>query len=458
MDYHQFIRDKELKFTVSGFDAESVNEYLKPFQRDIVKWALKLGKAALFLQCGLGKTICQLSWADAVINHTSGKVLLLTPLAVSPQTLREASKFSIDGVRLCRDGAVKDSDRIVVTNYENLHKFSSVDFVGVVLDESSILKSFSSATRNQLIEMFDGTPYRLACTATPSPNDYMELGNHAEFLGIMSRVEMLAHFFTHDGGDTSKWRLKGHAQDEFWKWVGSWAVMLNNPSDMGYKDDGYNLPPIAYQEFLVESQLTPDEGQLFKLEASGLLERRRARRESIADRVAKAAEIVNNSDEQWLVWCDLNDEGDMLEAAIDGAVQVAGKDTIEHKESSLLSFADGEFKVLISKPSIAGFGMNFQNCHNIIFVGLSDSYESMHQAISRCYRFGQTKQVNVYIITASTEGAVLRNIRRKEQDAIAMAESMIKHISVNQNVKSTVRQTDEYNPTQLLILPKWMAA
>jgi DNA modification methylase len=434
MNYDTFLKSKVIDFKSQGFDPINLNPYLKPFQSDIVTWACKLGRSAVFCACGLGKTIMQLAWAEQVCNHTGGKVLVLTPLAVAAQTVREGEKFGIDA-RVSRDGELLDSDRIVITNYESLHKFSAVDFDGIVLDESSILKSFTSSTRNQIIGMFNRTPFKLACTATPSPNDHMELGNHAEFLGVMSRTEMLSTFFVHDGGDTSKWRLKGHAKNEFWKWMAKWAVMMESPINLGYEDDGYDLPPLIYHEHTIDNG---DEVN------GGLLIRRQARRESMPDRVNETATLVNSSDDQWIVWCDLNDEGDMLEKAIPDSVQIAGKHSDKFKEESMMKFIDGSIRVLISKPSIMGFGMNFQNCHKMAFVGLSDSYELLHQALKRCHRFGQKYPVDAHIVISSKEGAVLRNIQRKEQDGKIMMESMIKHISINQDLHPTSRQSDEY--------------
>ncbi len=441
INYSEFLQQKSRSIQPSGFATTALNRHLFDFQRDIVRWALYRGKAAIFAGCGLGKSLMQLAWADKVIDRTIQPVLVLTPLAVGKQTEAEAIKFDISA-RFTKDGIVKDSDRVVITNYESLHKFDSNLFAGIVLDESSILKSYSSATRNQIIEAFAKTPYKLACTATPSPNDYMELGNHAEFLGAMSRVEMLATYFTHDGGDTSKWRLKGHAKGEFWQWVSQWAMTIERPSDLGYPNEGYDLPELKYHDIVIDRQLMPDDGQLFKLEAGDLMERRRARRESIADRVGACAELVNNSPEQWLIWCDLNDEGDALEKAIPDAVQVAGKHSDEFKETAMADFVSGSTRVLVSKSSICGFGMNFQNCHNIAFVGLSDSYESLHQAIRRCWRFGQKESVNVYIITASSEGAVLKNIRRKEAIANEMTEQTKQYITTNLHAKLDDKKTE----------------
>lgn len=443
MQYKEFLESKASTIKAVGFKPDRLNPNLFLFQRDIVDWALQLGKAAIFAGCGLGKSCCMLSWADAIIDHTGGKVLIVAPLSVTTQTHNEGIKFGIE-TRVTKTGELLDTDRIVITNYQSLHKFSATDFIGVVLDESSILKSLNGSTKEQIVEMFAHTQYKLACTATPSPNDYTELGNHADFLGVCSSTEMLATYFTHDGGDTSKWRLKGHAKREFWKWVSGWAVTIEKPSDIGYSDDGYDLPPIEYHEHIVAVEMAPDDGQLFKLEATDLMDRRRSRRNSIDDRVAKCAELVNASDEQWLVWCHLNDEGDALESAIDGATQIAGKDSDDQKESKMMGFMDDTYRVLVSKSQISGFGVNMQHCHNIAFVGMSDSYEQLYQAIRRCWRFGQTDQVHVHFITASSDGAVVRNIKRKERDMEVMIKSMIEEVSIGQDLKPTANESIEY--------------
>jgi DNA modification methylase len=394
------------------------------FQRDIVGWALKRGRASIFADCGLGKTPMQLEWA----SHVPGNVLVLAPLAVSLQTVGEGKKFGID-VHYCRDQSqVKPG--ITITNYEMIEHFDASYFTGVVLDESSILKSFTGKIRNQIIETFQRTPFRLACTATPAPNDYMELGNHAEFMGVMSRTEMLAMFFVHDGGETSKWRLKGHAENEFWKWLCSWAAMIRKPSDIGYDDDKFVLPPMNMLQHTVKTNEAPD-GFLFPVEALTLQERQHERKVTTELRVQECAELVSKKpDEQWLIWCNLNDESAQLKAAIPGSVEVKGSDSVEHKEKAMIGFANGEVKILISKPSICGFGMNFQSCHNMAFVGLSDSYEQFYQAMRRCWRFGQQKSVNVHVITAETEGAVVRNIQRKEEDAMKLADNMLEHMKL----------------------------
>ena len=388
MKYETFLNNKNTILENSGFevDKEELNPMMFDFQKDIVKWALAKGRAAIFADTGHGKTVMQLEWASKIHKLTGGKVLILAPLAVTEQTQREGSKFGINVTVCSSQDDVKDG--INITNYEKLDKFISKEFIAIVLDESSILKSFTGKVRNQLIDRFRNTPYKLACTATPSPNDYMELGNHSEFLGVMTRAEMLSMYFIHDGGQTSKWRLKGHAKDVFWQWVSSWAVVICNPKDLGYDVKGFTLSKLNIYEIIADGIEPTDE-------VLTLTERRNARKESLEDRCRAAAKLVNDSDEQWLIWCDLNDESKMLHNLINESVEVKGSDKPEHKTKSAVEFAKGNIKALVSQPLIFGMGLNFQSCRNMIFVGLSDSYELYYQAVRRCWRFGQTREVNV---------------------------------------------------------------
>lgn len=422
MEYRDFLAKKQIADIATGLEKiPRLNDKLFPFQRDIVAWALKRGRAAIWADCGLGKSFIQLEWA----KHIPGDVLILAPLAVSGQTIREGKKLGID-VTACR----KQEDckpGINITNYEMLSHFDATKFKGVVLDESSILKAFDGKTRNLIIDSFSKTPFRLACTATPSPNDYMELGNHAEFLGVMGYSEMLAMFFVHDGAETQKWRLKGHAQKDFWTWICSWAVMIKRPSNLGYEDNGFKLPKLTMMEHIVEAERATD-GMLFAMPAASLQERISARRETVNDRAKQCAKIVNTTPGPWVVWCNLNSESALLAKLIKGAVEVKGSDSIKYKEDSLIGFTENKFRVIISKPSIAGLGLNWQHCSNMAFVGLSDSYEEFYQAVRRCWRFGQKKEVNVHVIIANTEGAVLSNIKRKENDAEKMATEMVKNM------------------------------
>jgi hypothetical protein len=403
---------------------------LRPFQRDIVTWGLRQGRAAVFAGTGLGKTFQQLSWAKEIQHDTWRRILVLAPLAVAQQTVQEAKKFDIDSVEYAPDRASIKSN-IVVTNYDRIDNFDPADFAGIVLDESSIIKAHDSKTRAKLIEFTRDIPFRLPCTATPAPNDYVELGNHAEFLGVCSAKEMLATWFVHnssmkavsaknhDKKPAAEWRLKGHAEQEFWAWLSSWSVMLRHPNELGYDEPGYDLPPLHKHFITVPSDLPA---------AHTLSERLRARRDSTVDRVRTAATLVNmQPDRPWLVWCNSNLESEMLTAAIAGAVEVRGSHPAELKAQRLLGFANGTVRVLVSKPSIAGWGMNFQRCADMVFVGLNDSFEQLFQAIRRCWRFGQTSDVRAYFIASTAEGAVVSNLAAKEAAADRMADEMSKH-------------------------------
>lgn len=450
-DYEAFIAKKStaaLHTDSIQLEADDINHKLYRFQRDIVRWALAKGRAAIFADCGLGKTPMQLEWAHHVIRERGGMVLILAPLAVAAQTVAEGIKFGVD-VTLCE--TVKDlRPGINITNYEKLGKFEGCHFTGVVLDESSILKSFTGKVRNQIIDFFSNTPFRLACTATPAPNDFMELGNHAEFLGIMSYSEMLAMFFVHDGGQTSKWRLKGHAEEVFWQWMGSWAVVMNSPADLGYQIDGYDLPDLRVHEIVAD-------GEDVSADTLTLLQRRKARRDTLELRCDTAAELVNNSDEQWIVWCDLNDESNNLAQKIIGSVEVQGSDSSSIKASRMIGFSIGLHKCIITKPSIAGFGMNWQNCCKMVFVGLSDSYEQYYQAIRRCWRFGQNRPVDVYIVISSKDGCVKDNIERKQADCEKMRLAMVEQTKeiTKQELRSTCRLATPYEPNVEMSLPAW---
>jgi hypothetical protein len=421
--YLEFIERKELKLRDCGLsEVPALNPKLFDFQSAIVGQSLRKGRYALFCDCGLGKTPMQLEWAAQV----PGRVLILAPLAVAQQTVREGQKFGHD-VRYIRS-QTSDCAKIHITNYEMLEHFYSVDqdYSAVVLDESSILKSYSGSMRNQIVSTFERTPYRLACTATPAPNDYMELGNHSEFLGALTRTEMLSTFFVHDGGDTAKWRLKRHAERDFWQWVCSWAVMARKPSDLGFDDGKFILPELRIHDVNVQVN-KPTDGRLFSLPAITLEERRHARQDSVVERGEQVAEIASRKpNEPWIVWCNLNTESEMAAELIPDAVELRGSDDREDKAAKMLDFAAGNIRVLVTKPSIAGFGMNWQHCANVQFLGLSDSYEQFYQAVRRCWRFGQSRPVDCYIVTSSNEGAVTENIKRKERDAAKLAEEMIR--------------------------------
>jgi len=442
--YDDFLNAKRAIIPPVGFEPESINEKLYPFQRDIVAWACRKGKACVFADCGMGKTAIQLEWANQVCKHIdNAKVLIVAPLAVSAQTVREGRKFDIE-VNRCR-AASELMDGINITNYEMLHAFEGVRFDGVVLDESSILKSYSGKIRNQIINMFENVPFKLACTATPSPNDYMELGNHAEFVSIMTRTEMLATFFTHDGGNTSKWRLKGHAVDVFWDWVSQWAVTVTSPSDLGYDAGGFDLPELSIHQVVVESPTLVDDSRLFAVEAVTLSDQQKARRTTVEVKGDAIAQKVNSDDGQWLIWCDLNAESEYLASSIPDAVEVRGSDTDEHKEKSMLGFADGTIRVLVTKPSIAGFGMNWQNCHQMAFCGLSHSYEQFYQAVRRCWRYGQTQPVSVDVVVSDQETAIVANVISKRDASDEMKEQMTRRsMRIRTDESMTARDSMPY--------------
>lgn len=433
-----------------------IGDTLFPHQVDLTRWALNKGRAAIFADTGLGKTRMQLEWARNVA--TEGRVLIIAPLAVSGQTVREGIEIGVR-VKYCREDS--PSDQIVITNYEMAEYFDANDFAGVILDESSILKSFTGSTRTMLIEKFASTQYRLACTATPAPNDFTELGNHAEFLGVKTRVEMMAEYFVHDGGSVQNWRIKGHAVNDFWRWVATWGAVVRSPADLGYDDSLYVLPPLNTHEHVIEISAKHGwiTGHLFPQQALDLNSQRAVRRNTTAERVRIASEIVSQEDSHALIWCELNNEADAVTSAIPGAVQVKGCDSPDLKTENLLAFANGEIPVLVTKPKIAGFGMNWQHCHRMIFIGASHSYEQTYQAIRRCWRFGQTRPVDVHIIRTSTEYAVVANYLRKEKDAAELGVAMAAHVGDAMRAEIGVSSRHEWNPhnpEQSIEIPAWM--
>lgn len=454
--YQEFLARKAITDPMTGLvDVPDLPECLFPFQRDIVAWALRRGRAALFAGTGLGKSLMELAWADAIRHQTGKDILHLAPLAVSNQLGREGEKFGIP----CRIVASQSDcgSGTNITNYQKLDHFDLSRFGGVILDESSILKNVNGHYRTKLIEMCQTIPFRLAATATPAPNDFMELGNHAEFLGIMKYTDMLATFFVHDGGDTQKWRLKGHAENEFWKWMASWAVMLRKPSDLGYENDGYDLPPLNYVSHIVAAGNDPFGDTLFPMQAETLQERISARRSTIDGRCKLAAEMTP-LDRPFVWWCNLNAEAEKLTKTIPTAVNLHGGLKDSEKERILVDFSEGRISHLVTKPSLAGFGMNWQHCADTGFVGLNDSFEQFYQAVRRFWRFGQTKPVTCHIIASELEGATVANIKRKEMDADRMAAAMVMHMAdlSSKVIRGSVRDTPDYNPQVIVEIPSFL--
>ena len=452
--YRGFIGGKFSHIASSGIVRDSLPDSLFDHQRVLTKWALRKGRAAIFADTGLGKTRMQLVWADEVARATECPVLILAPLAVAEQTCAEARSIGIDARRAYSED---DGGAVVVTNYDRVHLFDHARYGGVVLDESSIIKHHDSKTFAYLTDAFMQTPYKLCATATPAPNDWMELGTHAEFLGVKSRTEMLAEYFTHDGGETQKWRLKGHARVPFWQWVSSWGAMIRSPADLGFDASAYELPPLTVREHMVDCGEWSG-GDLFMIEASSLSERRDARRSSINERVAACADAVNGDDSPWVIWCELNAESDALTAAIPDAVEVRGSDDSKTKADRMMAFSRGEIRVLVTKPKIAGFGMNWQHCANVAFVGVTDSFESYYQSIRRCWRFGQTRRVKVHIFSSEAEGAVKSNLKRKEIAAMQMLDELSRATreAVQCEVLGASRPRSVYSGDKPVVVPGFL--
>jgi len=443
VQYEDFVASKRRAEVATGHNPSDLNEHLFDFQHAIVTWAVRRGRSAIFADTGLGKTLMQLSWADEIASHTGGMVLILAPLAVSEQTIEQGSTFGID-VRRVPNGGTPDAPGVWITNYERMDAIDFASLHGLVLDESSILKAHDGKTRQRIIDAAQGIPYRLSCTATPSPNDFEELGNQCEFLGVMTRTEMLATYFVNDTGDTGTWRLKGWGQSRFWEWMGTWSVVLRNPSDIGFDGSRYILPEPKYIEHVVDTEVT---GDLFAKPAQTMLERRKAQRDSIEARCRALADVVNaDTSEPWLIWCHLNDEAELLAELIPGAVNVQGSDKPEVKAARMMEFSHGTLRVLISKPKICGFGMNWQHCARMAFVGLDDSFEKFYQAVRRCYRFGQNRNVHVHLFTAENEGQILANLKRKEVQHHQMSANMIEHMKdiMNNELQGQQNIVDEY--------------
>lgn len=518
VNYDDFIAAKGASAPPTGIeDVGDLGDHLFPFQSDLTAWALRRGKAALFEAVGLGKTRQQLTFAVEASRHLArkgqpSKALVLTPLAVAAQTVREADEIGFDA-KYCREPSEQVDGAITVTNYDRLDKFNPAEFGIVVLDESSVIKHHDSATRTKIIDAFEHTPFRLACTATPAPNDRKELGNHSEFLGVLTLQEMLSEFFVHDSGKTSQWRLKGHAERHFWRWVASWGAMVTKPSDLGYEDAGYNLPPLTLIDHVVpatlahgmaitkerckacegegkvkatDEQIEAGSDALLECEdcggegaillpgtqlclpgvprpASSLIAQRKARRATLDERVKMAVDVIMAEPaEQWIIWCELNKEAEALHRALTklpgGAVEIRGNHKPDVKEKAMLGFASGSIRRLITKPSIAGYGLNWQSCARACFVGASHSFEDVHQALGRNHRFGQKREVRAHMVYSELEGPVRANLERKRKEFAQMAEAMRGIVAgyVKQNVLGSGRGVTPYEPTVPMRIPAWL--
>ena len=462
-EYHELIARKRVTFEPRGLaNVPSLNPAMFPHQHHSTDFALRTGCAAMFLDTGLGKSLCALDWGRVIVEHTNKPVLMLAPLAVAMQHEREAGKFGIDAK------AVREPDdiggaRVYITNYDRLDKFDASQFGGVILDESSILKSFTGATTRKLISTFAQTPFRLACTATPAPNDHAELGQHSEFLGALSQSQMLVRWFLHDSADTGTWRMKGHAVEDFWNWVASWARCVSKPSDLGFSDDGFALPKMTMIRHIVEADRSIHAGdekdgqaKLFRMPETSATSIHREKRLTIEARADKIAALVAaDPNEPWVIWCDTDYEADALTDRIPHAVEVRGSMRPDVKEERITAFSTGAAQIIITKPSVAGFGLNWQHCARMAFVGLSFSYESFYQAVRRCWRFGQTRPVNVHVAMADTEAAIWDVVSRKSGDHDAMKAEMVKAMS---RASHSVREIEDYTPNKKATLPAWMAA
>lgn len=450
MDYEQFIRHKSHLGGMSGFDPVWMPEFLFDFQQSLVEWSLRKGKAAIFADCGLGKTPMQLVWAENIVRKTGGRVLIITPLAVAAQTVREAEKF---GIECQRSAAGELPGNILVTNYERLHYFNPDDFEGVVCDESSAIKNFEGERQKVVNDFMRKRPYRLLCTATAAPNDYIELLTSAEILGEMGRMDALGTFFKNDENSLhpiwwgARWRFKKHAERDFWRWVCSWARAVRRPSDLGYDDRDFILPELHINQTVIHNT-QPFNGRLFPVVASTMKEQREERRLTIRERCETVAHMVDH-DKPAVVWCHYNEEADLLEKMIPGAKQVKGGDTDTEKEAAFLGFSNGDIRVLVTKPKIGAFGLNWQHCaHMTLFP--SHSFEQYYQAVRRCWRFGQTQPVTVDIVTTDGEIGVLKNLQRKTEAAQKMFDMLVREMT---NAMEIERVDNHTNETEL---PAWL--
>jgi hypothetical protein len=454
--YAEFLDRKTHAGAEHGFEPVWMPPQLFDFQVALVEWAIRKGRAAIFADCGLGKTAMQLTWAENVARHTGRPVLILTPLAVAAQTIREGEKF---GIECHRSGDGTIPGRIVITNYERLEHFNPADFAGVVCDESSILKSFDGARRNEITNLMRKVPYRLLATATAAPNDFIELGTSAEALGYMGHMDMLARFFKNDQnnltsrrmyGEAPKWRFKGHAEQPFWRWVTSWARACRKPSDLGFEDGHFILPPLNEVDHLIETSTVP-EGMLFAMPATDLREQRAEKKRTVQERCEQVAGMVGHTSQPALVWCHLNEEGNLLQQLIPDAIQVSGSDRDDVKESRLVDFAEGRARVLITKPKIGAWGLNFQHCNHITYFP-SHSFEQYYQSVRRCWRFGQKRPVTVDIVLTEGERRIMENLSRKRHQAEQMFANLVTEMNHSISINKI---TYQHHP---ITLPSWLSS
>ena len=453
--YKEFLKSKKINQNDKGFKIQisKLSDVLYDFQKFCVQKALSKGRFAIFSDCGTGKTLMQLEWGIQIHKKVKEPILLLAPLAVAEQTKKEFNKLkSKTKIKIVYDGS-EIIDGINITNYEKLHKFNASKFKGIVLDESGILKNHTGVFRTQIIDFVQNIPYRLACTATPAPNDYMELTNHAEYLGVQSRVELLSTYFIHDSGDTGNWRLKGHVADNiFWEWMSTWAIMFSKPIDIGFDNKSFDLPNITYHQHFVKA---PKAKNSYLTEyVTDLTSRRKVRSETVESRCKLASNIINETDDMWLIWCNLNRESELCTKYVNEALEVTGSQKDEIKKDRMFKFADGEIKRLVTKPKIAGFGMNWQKCSNVAFVGLNDSWESLYQAVRRVWRFGQTEEVHVHFFLDEREGPVIDNVLKKEKQALEMQKNMINIFNKVKDIEVNILK--EYKPKLNMEIPNWL--
>ena len=464
-DYRSLIARKRIAFEPQGFadiDPANLPSFLFPHQRHGVEFALNAGSAALFYDTGLGKTGMALAWGDEVVKRTNKPVLMLAPLGVVGQHCAEAERFGIEA-RVSRTGVTSGKACVTITNYDRLEKFDPDVFGGVILDESSILKSFSGATTKKLIETFARTPYRLACSATPAPNDHTELGQHSEFLGALDRNQMLVRWFLHDSADTGTWRMKGHAVEDFWSWVASWARAVSKPSDIGFSDDGYAMPELIVHRHLVAADRGQDAGsesdgqnRLFRMPDTSATSIHREKRITSASRAEQVARLIaDEPDEPWIIWVDTDYDADAVKAVVPDVFEVKGSMNADAKEERLEAFSTGKIKRLLTKPSIAGYGLNWQHCARVAFAGLSFSYESYYQAVRRCWRFKQARDVHVHVVCADTEAAIWDIVSRKAGDHDAMKREMT---AAMRRAAQKSEHLATYNPNKKAMIPSWISS